>query len=329
MTARAFSRRIAAAFILAAAALLPPCGDQPARAAQEPEGGAAAPATQQITVKHALGETVIVGRPKRVVALDMNEVDALDRLGVAIAGMPKDYVPHFLSRYRTDADVKDVGSIVKPNLEQVYALKPDLILISALHAQHYQELSKIAPTIHFDADYKSSGQNYIAVIEDHLLTLGRIFGKDDVARRTVAELDDRVAEARRVIGDRPERALIVLHNKGAFSSFGPQSRYGFVFDALGVKPASPAGVIGLHGQPVSSEFIQTVNPDVIYVIDRTAVMERRTPLSAESMSNPLLRETSASKTNKMIFVDGDAWYVTAASVTSLKIILDDLLKGYR
>jgi hypothetical protein len=28
---------------------------------------------------------------------------------------------------------------------------------------------------------------------------------------------------------RPEKALIVLHNNGAFSAFGVQSRYGFVF----------------------------------------------------------------------------------------------------
>ncbi len=41
-----------------------------------------------------------------------------------------------------------------------------------------------------------------------------------------------------VTANRPERALVVLHNNGAFSNFGIQSRYGFIFNAFGVKPAS-------------------------------------------------------------------------------------------
>lgn len=81
----------------------------------------------------------------------------------------------------------DTGAIVEPNLERVHAAKPDLILITSLQAQHYQELSKIAPTIHFDVDYRDSQVKHIEVIKDHLITLGRIFGKEDLARRQSAE----------------------------------------------------------------------------------------------------------------------------------------------
>ena len=50
---------------------------------------------EPITVKHALGTTVIDHLPQRVAVLDMNEADFLDQLNVPIMGMPKDYVPHF------------------------------------------------------------------------------------------------------------------------------------------------------------------------------------------------------------------------------------------
>jgi len=306
---------------------LPACGDKPA------EPAAATPAAQTLAtpvrVTHALGETVITQRPQRVAVLDMNELDFLDQLGIPVAGMPKDFVPHFLAKYKNDPSITDIGAIVAPNLEKVYALKPDLILTIPLHAPHYQELSRIAPTLHLDIGYENNHGHDIEVIENHLRTLGQIFGKEDVAVAKIAALDAKVRAAQEKIRDRPEKALIVLHNNGAYSAMGVQSRYGFVFNELGVKPASSAVEVGLHGQPVSSEFIQQNNPDILYVVDRTAVMEGRPVLDRERMENPLLRQTRAFQNKRVVFVDADAWYITAASPTSLEIIIDDVLKGYQ
>lgn len=321
----------ALAVLLAAMAALPGCSDKAATASPAP--APAATASQQayapVTIAHKLGTTVIEQRPHRVAVLDMNEVDFLDQLGVPVAGMVKDYVPHFLARYKDDAGIRDLGAIVQPNLEHIHALKPDLVLMTSIQANHYKELSQIAPTLHFDVDYQNSQSQHIDVVKQHLLTLGRIFGKEDIASQKAAELDAKVMAARKVTQARPEKALIVLHNNGAFSAFGVQSRYGFVFDALGVKPASSAIEAGLHGQPISSEFIQQANPDIIYVVDGTAVMEHRPVMTAEQMGNPLLRQTNAWKNGRVVFVDADAWYITAASVTSLKLVIDDVLKGYQ
>lgn len=320
--------RLAIAVLLAAMAVLQGCTDKTASVPPAPAASATQPAFAPITIVHKLGTTVIEQRPRHVAVLDMNEVDFLDQLGVPVAGMVKDYVPHFLIRYKDDQDIRDLGAIVQPNLEHIHALQPDLVLMTSIQANHYQELSQIAPTLHFDVDYQNSESKHIEVVKQHLLTLGRIFGKEDLARQKAAELDAKVADARKVTQERPEKALIVLHNNGAFSAFGVQSRYGFVFDALGVKPASTAIEAGLHGQPISSEFIQQANPDIIYVVDRTAVMEHRPVMTAEQMANPLLRQTNAWKNGRVIFVDADAWYITAASVTSLKRVIDDVLRGY-
>ncbi|WP_051237504.1 siderophore ABC transporter substrate-binding protein [Ottowia thiooxydans] len=282
-----------------------------------------------IAVEHKLGTTRIERLPQRVAALDMNEVDFLDQLDVPVIGMPKDFVPRFLSKYKDAPGTEDLGAIVQPNLERVHAAKPDLILMTSLQANHYKELSEIAPTLHFDVDYRDSQVKHIEVIKDHLITLGRIFQKEDLARKKADELEAKVQEARAVTQDRPEKALVVLHNNGSFSSLGVQSRYGFVFEALGVKPAGPVAKTGLHGQPVSSEFIQQTNPDIIYVVDRTAVMQHRPAMDAASMNNPLLQQTNAWKNGRVVFVDPEAWYVTAASPSSLKIVIDEVIKGYR
>lgn len=282
-----------------------------------------------ITVKHMLGSTVVDYLPQRVAVLDMNEADFLDQLNIPILGMPKDYVPHFLEKYKSDKQIQDLGAIVQPNMERIYALKPDLILMTPLHVNHYQELSKIAPTIHYDINFNDSESNHINLVKDHLMTLGQIFNKEDLAREKALELDAEVKQVQSVTANRPEKALVVLHNNGAFSNFGIQSRYGFVFNAFGVKPASKAKDTSLHGQPISSEFIKQADPDILYIVDRTAVMERRSTINAATVENPLLRQTKAWKNGRVIFVDADAWYTTAASPTSLKIVMNDVKKGYQ
>ncbi len=282
-----------------------------------------------VVIEHALGKTRLDYRPQRVAVLDMNEADFLDQLDVPLAGMPKDYVPHFLNKYRQDKSVEDLGAIVQPNIEKIYALKPDLILMTPLQANQYQTLTKIAPVLHYDINFNNSQRHHMDTIKAHLISLGKIFDRSELAQQKVAELDEKIRQVQHITRSRPEKAMVVLHNNGAFSHFGVQSRYGFVFHDLGVKPASTVADTSLHGQPISSEFIQQANPDILYIVDRTAVMEHRPTINAENLGNPLLRQTKAWKTGKVVFVDADAWYTTAASPTSMMILMDDVLKGYR
>lgn len=313
------------ALSMIAAISLSGCDKKPAADANQGAQKLATP----IVVKHELGTTSIAYHPQRAAVLDMNEADFLDQLSIPIAGMPKDYVPHFLQKYKDDQKVQDLGAIVQPNMERIYTLKPDIILMTPLQANQYQALSKIAPTVHYDINFNNSQQHHIEAIKAHLITLGQVFNQQQLATQKVDALDAKVAEVRKITANRPEKALVVLHNNGAFSNFGVQSRYGFVFNAFGVKPASTVVDTSLHGQPISSEFIKQADPDILYIVDRTAVMEHRPTIDAERMSNPLLRQTKAWKNGKVVFVDADAWYITAASPTSMHILIDDVIKGYQ
>lgn len=313
------------ALSMIAAISLSGCDKKPAADANQGAQKLATP----IMVKHELGTTSIAYHPQRAAVLDMNEADFLDQLSIPIAGMPKDYVPHFLQKYKDDQKVQDLGAIVQPNMERIYTLKPDIILMTPLQANQYQALSEIAPTVHYDINFNNSQQHHIEAIKAHLITLGQIFNQQQLATQKVDALDAKVAEVRKITANRPEKALVVLHNNGAFSNFGVQSRYGFVFNAFGVKPASTVVDTSLHGQPISSEFIKQADPDILYIVDRTAVMEHRPTIDAERMSNPLLRQTKAWKNGKVVFVDADAWYITAASPTSMHILIDDVIKGYQ
>lgn len=333
------NRRWAMALAFAAMVALQGCEQKPGESPKNTVPAATAPAAaapqpaqtqyQPIIIKHELGTTAIASQPQRIATFDMNELDFLDQLGVPPVGISKDYVPHFLSKYKDDTNVQDLGSSLQPNLERLHALKPDLVLISPLQARSYDEIAEIAPTLHFDVDYMNEHGRHIDIVKDHLLTLGRIFGKEELSRQKAAEIDAKVGEVKRVTEGRPEKVLIVIHNNGSFSSFGVKSRYGFVFDTLGAKPASTDVEPGMHGQPISNEFISKADPDILYVIDRTAAVDHRSALTANTLDNPLLRQTKAWKNKRVVFVDSEAWYLTAASVTSLKIVIDEVIKGYQ
>lgn len=292
------------------------------------EDGSELDAYKKIEITHALGATVINHTPKKVVALDMNDVDMLDQLQVPVVGMPKDFVPHFLSSYEDNTLIRDLGAIVQPNIERVYALKPDLILMTSLHANHYQALSELAPTLYFEVNYLDSSGGYIESIKEHMLMLGEIFNKQELAKEKVVALDFEFQRAKKQIEKRSEKAMILLHNNGALRFFGIQSRYGFIYNALGVKPASNVIEAGSHGQPISHEFMYKYDPDIIYIIDRTAVMEKKIGIRKVDLNSPLLKQTKAWKNNRVKFVDSEAWYITGASYTSLMIMIDDILAGY-
>ncbi len=95
------------------------------------------------------------------------------------------------------------------------------------------------------------------------------------------------------------------------------------------KPASTDIEAGLHGQPISNEFIQQADPDILYVIDRTAVMERRPALDMKSLDNPLLRKTKAWTNGRVIFVDAQTWYLCTVSATCLGRMADEVVQGYK
>jgi iron complex transport system substrate-binding protein len=316
--------------VLLSASLLLSAGCQPDRkdsAVNAPVKQTAAFVPMEIS--HQLGRAIIRQQPERIAVLDMNDVDHLHLLQVPIAGMPKDYVPAFLAELSQDPNIMDLGAIVQPNLERIYKLKPDLILLSSLQASHYPKLAALAPSIHYDIDYQLSGSGHIDKVISHFHQLAQIFGKEQQAEQQSKALLLQWRQLQQQLQHRPERAMILLHNNGAFSYLGEQSRYGFIYRDLQVKAAGDENSSGLHGQPVSNEYIFAHDPDIIFVIDRTAVMAKKQSTNTVLIDNPLIRQTKAWKNNKIIVVDAQAWYVTGASMTALQQIITDVQRGYQ
>ena len=130
-----------------------------------------------ITIKHELGETILESKPKKVIVFDYGVLDAMDKIGEDIIGLPKKTVPDYLDKYKDDKYV-DVGTLQEPNFEKIYELNPDLIIIAARHAKLYEEFIEIAPTVYISID----GANYLNSFKDNMKILGEIFQKKTLSK---------------------------------------------------------------------------------------------------------------------------------------------------
>lgn len=280
--------------------------------------------TDTISITHELGTTKVPLKPKKVVVFDVGTLETLDELKIQISGIPKDYMAKHLEKYRNDKNVQDAGSIIQPNLEMVYNIKPDLVVISAVTSKEYDQLSKIAPTIYLGV----KNENYKQSVIDNLNIIGNVFGVKEQTDQKVVEIESKIEKAVKTITASNKKIMILMYNAGAFSTFGNNSRYGFVYTDLKGKPADNNKQAGVHGTVVSSEYISQVNPDILYIIDRNEIMLGKKTDKTE-IENVLIQKTNAYKNNRVIHVDPNVWYLSGGGTYSLNHMVDDVLKGYQ
>ncbi len=289
--------------------------------------GASSEATsnqETIEIIHEQGTTTVVKNPQRVVVFDLGTLESLHELGIEPIGIPKSNMPAHLAFYKDNAAIEDVGTVKEPNFEKINALNPDLIIISARLQKYYEELSKIAPTIYLGVDLK----DYVGSFEKNMKTIGNIFDKTTEADAKIKEVEAKIETAKQAITKADVKALIVLYNNGKFSAYGKSSRFGFIHDVLGVKVADETIEVSTHGQSISSEFIQQLNPDVLFIVDRSAVVNSTTTNKKE-IENPLIQQTNAFKNGKIIYLDPQVWYLSGGGVTSTEMMTDEVMQYFK
>ncbi|HWD14001.1 siderophore ABC transporter substrate-binding protein [Pseudochrobactrum sp. sp1633] len=277
----------------------------------------------EVTVKHAQGETKLPDVPQKVITFDLSSLDTLDALGVKVLGVPTIKKQDYLTKYDADEYIK-IGTLFEPDYEAVNAAQPDLIIVGGRSAAKFAELAKIAPTIDLTADAK----NFVKSSEDNVRTLANIFGKDKEASAALTKLNAKKDELK-ALAEKSGTGLLVLTTGGKISAYGPGSRFGVLYDDLGVKPAADDIKPGGHGQPISFEYILEKNPDWLYVIDRDAAIGREGVAAEKFLDNAVVGQTNAWKNKQVVYLDGAAWYLNASGLTSMEKIVDQLIAGIK
>lgn len=273
----------------------------------------------EITVATARGEVTLPEKPEKVVVFDLAALDTLDALGVSVHGVPGSNIPPSLEKYMA-ADYTKVGSLFEPDYEAVNALEPDLIIVGARSAAKFEDLARLATTIDMSTDPK----DYAGSIRRNALTLGRIFGKEDIAKALVGKLEASIAALREKAKGKG-RALVLLTTGGKISAYGPGSRFGQLHDQYGMAAADPSLDVATHGQAVSFEYILKTNPDWLFVVDRDAAIGNNSGQpAARLLDNELVAKTNAWKNGRVVYLDPVKMYLTASGIRAEQGVVDEI-----
>lgn len=312
-------RKFSLLFIIAILAVfVAACGSD--NSADKAAGSEGNKKSEEVTVKHQLGETKIKKNPEKVVVFDFGTLDTLDKLGVKVTGVPGQNLPEYLNKYK---DAENVGGLKEPDFEAINELQPDLIIISGRQQDSYEKFSEIAPTIFMGVDSKK----YMESFKENVTTLGDIFGKEDQAKEELAKIDEAIAGIKEKADASGEKALITLTTGGKVTAFAPSSRFGIIHDVFGVKPAAEnLDADPQHGQNISFEFIAEQNPDILYVIDRDAAIGEGNN-AKKVIENALVKKTNAYKNGKIVYLDPGYWYLSGGGLVSVAEMVKETEKG--
>ena len=260
--------------------------------------------------------------PEKVVVFDNGALDILAAIGEtdAVIGAATQNLPDYLEA--TFGKVESSGGIKEPDLEKINAQQPDLIIISGRQSDYYDQLSAIAPTLYVGVD----NADPLTSMEDNMALIGKIFGKDDAIATKITALNKKVAAVKEKASSAGS-TLFVMVNEGSISAFGVGSRFGVVYDGFGFTPADQDIEASTHGQSVSYEYIAEVNPDILFVLDRTQAIGGDDSQNKVA-DNALVAQTTAGKTNKVITVSPDVWYLATGGYEATEIMLEDVAQAF-
>ena len=272
----------------------------------------------EVTVSHAQGETAVPADPQTVVVFDVGVLSTLDSLGVEVAGVPEATYPQSLSQYGDDGYAK-VGSLFEPDYEAVNALEPDLIIVGGRSAAVYPELAEIAPTIDLTVD----NQDFLASFAERTTTLGEVFGEEAAVAERLAAIDERAAEVR-TAAEGAGDALFVMTSGGEVSAYGPETRFGLVYDELGLTPADEGLTAADHGDAISFEYLAENDPDILLVLDRDAAIGESGTAAQQVLDNELVRGTTAWQNDDVHHLDSTVWYIAPNGLPSVEQMVEEV-----
>ncbi|WP_107995909.1 siderophore ABC transporter substrate-binding protein [Trichococcus paludicola] len=310
---------LASIFTLAA------CGSQEGAADAADSTTATAEAETTVTIEDARGSVEVPKDPKNVAVLDFGHLDTLIALGKedAVTGTATENMPAYLAD--TADQFENVGTLKEPNVEALANLAPELIIISNRLVDFAEQLEEIAPVVVLSVDYT----DYWGSVQKNITTLGTIFDEEAAADEAIATLNEEIEAVQAKTAGISEKTLTLLLNDGSMSAFSTGSRFGFIYDTLGFTPVDAAIEDSTHGQSVGYEGLLEINPQILFVVDRTAAIGTASDENAALLENDFVYQTDAYKNNKIINLSSDLWYLSGGGIESIHLMVEEIAADFQ
>lgn len=200
------------------------------------------------------------------------------------------------------SEVRPMADFGAPNLEDVAATEPDIILYSSegAYLDIHEELSAIAPSVELP---------YSVPWRDAITAVGGVVGGEDEAARLIGIIEGEIATLAESVAADPMSISILGDTYGMVFAASMTSPLSSVVDEAGFdRPEAE-----LDGEPdptfdsavmISTETIGDHDADVVAVLSGE-FYEERTFLDA-----PTFQALSAVQAGRSVVVDGDLWFGT-------------------
>ena len=148
-------------------------------------------ADNKIRIRDSHGKWAFDAPPERIAVINWTVTEQLLELGIAPIAIAdkagfKTTAPQTLFSSEQDQAI-DLGSRFTPDLKQLKALKPELILIGYSQRDLLRPLSNIAPVMYFNNF--SRRNNNAEKADERFLTLAKLFNKTEFAKQKLVKRD--------------------------------------------------------------------------------------------------------------------------------------------
>ena len=269
--------------------------------------------------------------PQRIAILDMPALDIVDALGLGdrIVGSAKVTI-EYLTQYNPDDSngaILNLGSVKTADLEQVAICEPDIIFIGGRLSSMYAELEAIAPVVYLAVDYE---KGVVESTKYNAQTIASIFGKEAEVDAMFDGFQPRIDALNTVLNGK--NILLAMYNNNAMSIMDTQSQLNILAAELGGNNlGETVGEVekATHGEDASWETIVNLNPEYIFVLDRstaTGAADEGILGAREVIENDLIKELDCYKDGKIVYFiqHANVWYTSTGGVQALDTMLADL-----
>lgn len=295
------------------------------------------------TVTDARGEVEIPADPQRVAAFDNRIFQVLEDWDIDLVSAPVTLIPDTITKYHEDKDIHDTGSHREPNLEELVAADPDLIITGYRYSSQYDEMRKLLPDTPIldlsfgqgerdengDAEKTQSTED---TLKDITTLIGEVFDKQDEAADIEAKFDE--AKDRAKAAYNPDQTVMGLVTSGGDINYAAPvtgRSVGPVFEMLDLTPSYDHDGSGNHqGDDISVEAIADSKPDWIIVLDRDAAISADEPEyhSAEDLikNSEALKNVPAVQDDHIIYLPND--FYTTEDIEAYTEVLDTVADAF-
>lgn len=262
-------------------------------------------------------EVTVPLSPQKIAVFDNGQLDIIKQLGLSdrVVATATNRLPEYLSEF---SELPVAGTLHEIDLEIANAAQPELAIVAGRSRDSYNGLAEFTSTL----DFSNTSHNIWETLKSNLTHYGEIFSVQSEAQAIISNLDKQLTSLSDQASQSNLNALFLMSSEGALSAYGPGSRFGFVHDLFGYTPVDDTIDVSRHGMNVSFEYVLDKNPDVIFLLDRSAAIGKESDVN-DFKNNPLIQDTTAYKNDAIIYLSPDMWYLAEGGVESFTKMMEE------